>query len=119
MSPTETGTSATRKITSLPTGRQLVRERIGTMVQSTIVTQAPQDPPNVYRYNPTESGGTDAWNYGSTRRWTGSPVLSATGANPLVTELKPLNVLHKSGREMTPIVRCCGEARSERQPRWA
>lgn len=88
--------NAIGKITWLPTGQQLVREQIGAMVQSTLFTASGTDNPGeCCIYNPTQSGGADVWNFGNTRRWAGSPILSSSysGTNPRTqtTELKPFN----------------------------
>ena len=84
------------RITHLPTGKQLASEAIGDMVQSTLFRGTSADPPgSCCLVNPTESGGTDTWNYSNTKRWTGSPILttSFSGSNPrsFIRELRPLN----------------------------
>lgn len=78
---------------------QLVRENIGAMVQSTIFNTAPKyvngvlQPDVCCDYNPTQSGGWDMANVGNTRRWAGSPVISASfpSSTKHVTEVKPFN----------------------------
>lgn len=84
------------KILYKPLGKQLVSESIGDMAQSTLFRGTSADPPNsCCVYNPTESGGADVLNYGNTKRWTGSPILSASfsGTNPktFTRTVKPLN----------------------------
>lgn len=86
--------NAIGRITHLPTGRQIVDEDIGAMVQSTIfVSSTADDPGTCCLINPTEAGGVDAWNYGNTKRWSGSPILSTTaiGASTRETVVKPVN----------------------------
>jgi hypothetical protein len=88
--------NAIGKITWLPTNQQLVREQIGAMVQSTLFTATGTDAPGTCCiYNPTQSGGADIYNFGNTKRWAGSPILSSSysGTNPRsqITELKPFN----------------------------
>jgi hypothetical protein len=86
--------NAIGKITHLPTGRQIVDEDIGAMVQSTIfVSSTADDPGTCCLINPTEAGGVDSWNYGNTTRWTGSPILSTTaiGSSTRETVVKPVN----------------------------
>ena len=78
---------------------QLVRENIGAMVQSTIFNTSPKYVNGVLQqdqccdYNPTQSGGWDMANVGNTRRWAGSPVISASfpTSTQHVTEVKPFN----------------------------
>lgn len=88
--------NAIGKITHLPTGRQIVDEDIGAMVQSTIFHGTPADLPlTCCLVNPTEAGGGDGANYGNTRRWAGSPILSTyTAGNMRETVVKPLNYAH-------------------------
>ena len=81
--------NAIGRITWKPTNTQLVREQIGAMVQSTIFNTVNGV---CCDYNPTQSGGVDLKNYGNTRRWAGSPIVSETKtATNHVTEVKPFN----------------------------
>lgn len=81
--------NAIGRITWKPTNTQLVREQIGAMVQSTIFNTVNGV---CCDYNPTQSGGVDLKNYGNTRRWAGSPIISESKtATTHVTELKPFN----------------------------
>ncbi|HEX2122759.1 MAG TPA: hypothetical protein VHL59_14070 [Thermoanaerobaculia bacterium] len=86
--------NAIGKITHKPTGRQIVDEDLGAMVQSTIFHGTSADTPtSCCLVNPTEAGGVDIANYGNTRRWAGSPILSTTaiGTSTRETVVKPMN----------------------------
>lgn len=81
--------NAIGRITWKPTNTQLVREQIGAMVQSTLFNSTSNG--NCCKYNPTQSGGADNANFGNTRRWAGSPVLSSSiSGTTHTTEVKPL-----------------------------
>jgi hypothetical protein len=68
-------------ITHLPSGRQIVIPGIGEMVQTTLRFNPPEGlPASCIQPNPTQSGGTHCGvNYGETRKWAGSPVVSVVG----------------------------------------
>jgi len=86
--------NAIGRITHVPTGRQIVDEEIGAMVQSTLfVGSTADDPGTCCLINPTEAGGVDFGNYGNTKRWAGSPILSTTliDAKTRETIVKPVN----------------------------
>ncbi len=94
---------------------QIVSENIGAMVQSTIFNTAPKyvngvlTPDQCCDYNPTQSGGWDNENVGNTRRWAGSPVLSASfqGTTKHTTELKPFNFpfgVWEGSDELSPLM---------------
>ncbi|MDX1999530.1 MAG: hypothetical protein SF066_17565 [Thermoanaerobaculia bacterium] len=74
------------RITHLGTGRQIVIPGIGEMVQTTLRFNPPEGlPAGCIQPNPTQSGGTHCGvNYGETRAWAGSPVVSVVG--PSATE---------------------------------
>jgi hypothetical protein len=65
------------------------------MMQSVIFYGGPD---SSHQLNPTQSGGADTFNYGATKRWAGSPVLSQTvvsGSPPyMTTDVRPLNFDH-------------------------
>jgi hypothetical protein len=76
-------------------GQDLVSSSIGDMVQSVLWYGGPTNGPQL---NPTQSGGVDHWDYGNTKKWAGSPVLSETvttgSPSYMVTTVKPLNFEH-------------------------
>ncbi len=88
--------NAIGEITHLATGKQIVSHSIGDMVQSVIFYGGHPEAANLV--NPTQSGGADCWNYGSTRRWAGSPVISSTTSRTtpkfFQTVVRPLNFCH-------------------------
>lgn len=87
--------NAISEITQLSTGKQVVSHSIGDMVQSVLWYGGPDAQ---HQLNPTQSGGADCWDYGATRRWAGSPVISqaVSGTNPKIftTTVRPLNFCH-------------------------
>lgn len=88
--------NAVSELTHLASGQQIVSPSIGDMLQAVLWYGGPAGGPIL---NPTQSGGADCWDYGNTRRWTGSPVLSTTvssATNPktLTTTVRPLNFCH-------------------------
>jgi hypothetical protein len=87
--------NAISEMTQLATTKQVVSHSIGEMVQSVLWYAGPAGGPLL---NPTQSGGADCWDYGATRRWAGSPVISSSvsGIDPttLTTTVRPLNFCH-------------------------
>lgn len=87
--------NAIGEITHLPTGKQLVSHSIGDMVNAAVFYGGPVGGPLL---NPTLSGGADCWDYGNTRRWAGSPVISTSSGGTtqkwFETITRPLNFCH-------------------------
>lgn len=88
--------NAISEVTDLATGKQIVSHSIGDMLQSVLWYGGPD---GQHLLNPTQSGGTDCWDYGNTRRWAGSPVISTTpvtgtGPKSMTTTVRPLNFCH-------------------------
>lgn len=93
--------NAIGRITQLSTGRQIVSEPIGDMVQSVVRFNAGD--PDCRVPNPTQSGGAEcvAPNYSITSRWAGSPVISTsrTGTDSAAPQMftsivRPLDFCH-------------------------
>lgn len=86
--------NAIGRLTHKPSGRQIVREPIGEMVQSVVRFTSGPTCSEGGLANPTQSGGVDCADYGETRNWAGSPLISAsiTGSDPylLTSEIRPL-----------------------------
>lgn len=89
--------NAVGRITHKASGRQLVSEGIGDMVQSVMRFSTGE---GCILANPTQSGSTDCANYGETRHWAGSPVISAsiTGSDPytLTSEVRPFEFCNRA-----------------------
>ena len=89
--------NAIGKITyTLPNSQtvQIVDEDLGAMVQSTLFVGTSADPSGTCcLVNPTEAGGVDFSNYGNTKAWAGSPIISTTTAsgNSRQTVVRPAN----------------------------
>ncbi|MEM7480157.1 MAG: hypothetical protein AAF481_03190 [Acidobacteriota bacterium] len=95
--------NAIGEITHLPTGKQLVSHSIGDMVNAAIFYGVPGGGKLL---NPTLSGGTDCWDYGNTRRWAGSPVISTSSGGTtqkwFETTTRPLNFCHNDFQRNDP-----------------
>ncbi len=100
--------NAIGRITQLATGRQIVSEPIGDMVQS--VVRFENRDPDCRVPNPTQSGGAQcvAPDYSITTRWAGSPVVSTTrnGTNPQAPQtftsvVRPLDFCHNGRNRLT------------------
>lgn len=93
--------NAIGRITQVATGRQIVSEPIGDMVQS--VVRFANGDPDCRTPNPTQSGGAQcvAPNYSITTRWAGSPTVSSArvGTDPLAPQtftavVRPFDFCH-------------------------
>jgi hypothetical protein len=103
--------NAIGRITHTPTATQLVIEGdIGALVQSSVFhALAGIEDARAARgqgcclINPTEAGGAHLFDYGNTRLWAGSPILSTAyaGSSPrsLTTVLKPFNFITDIGHD--------------------
>jgi len=90
--------NAVGEITYLPTGEQLVSHTVGDMVNTAIFYGGASCNGTLMQLNPTQSGGADCADYGNTRRWAGSPVISTSSGGTsqqwFETITKPLNFCH-------------------------
>lgn len=92
--------NAIDQITHLPSGLQLVSQGIGDLVQSTLWYRDTAGLPEDKLFNPNQSGGASRYEYGETRYWAGSPVLSTTTTQPapqvtkVSTTVRPLHFYH-------------------------
>ena len=100
--------NAVGRITQVATGRQIVSEPIGDMMQSVVRFNAGD--PDCRVPNPTQSGGAQCVSpdYSITTRWAGSPVLAASrvGTDPLAPQtltsvVRPLDFCHNGKNRLT------------------
>jgi hypothetical protein len=116
--------NAIGQIRQLGSGRQIVSEPIGDMVQS--VLRFDRGDPDCRVPNPTQSGGAQCVSpdYSRTTRWAGSPVISETRTGTSVnapqtftTVVRPLDFCH-NGRNRVTIRDENGVPRETTTPPW-